>query len=539
MLMALAILGIGEPALGHDYQVLVGVTSNVLLTRGKVVLAQSDGSLTALDGDTGDVLARVAGDFSGHLTAVQGVIVRRADWEVAVLDGDTFDLRWRAPAAAVWTLGSALVVRQRGSIAKLDLATGREVWRYPFEQPHSLVLAGERALVFRDRTERWNAERDDFDALGAAFAVLDLQTGEVSSRVDYPLSDSRIREAYFDGNHVYLARGTCETPVEDLEVLDISGTAIGNAIGDVLRPPSDSQSRSQRWSRPERFQIGGLSFLESGLVCRSGVPCKDGSIAPRPHPLRAAGPAPWTEQILDRFESARAADSSVRLKVSDGPDIVYSAPHLSLEGASTAATAATSNLVVVATTAGVVDGIERDTGKILWRYLFAPRWRHIPGCALGPRSYTTELHDKDQATLLARRRALESQGLSALTRTDPESTPRYPYLWLQRLGAKAVALLPLLIPALVLLRQRMSRDRLEAAHVARAFAWSGPTVLLVVFVSGIERCTPLIAAVAWLASVVLAIILGTLSSGSGVARILTLTVGTTLTGLLLALMGGL
>ena len=176
MLMALAILGIREPALGHDYQVLVGVTSNVLLTRGKVVLAQSDGSLTALDGDTGEVLARRAGDFSGRLAALEGVIVRRADWEVAVLDGDTFGLRWRAPAAEVWTLGSALVVRQRGSIAKLDLATGREVWRYPFEQPHSLVLAGERALVFRDRTERWNAERDDFDALGAAFAVLDLQT---------------------------------------------------------------------------------------------------------------------------------------------------------------------------------------------------------------------------------------------------------------------------------------------------------------------------------------------------------------------------
>lgn len=539
---ALAVLFLALPAAARDYQTLVGITSNVVVSGKKVLFAQPDGSLTALDVDTGEVLSRVPGDFSGRLATPQGGIVQWSDWQVTVLDPETYTRRWRARALGVWAVGAAVVVRQEDAVVKMDLATGNEEWRLPFKQAHSVVVAGGRVLVFRDRAQRWNAGRDAFDELGAAFAVLDLDSGQVSSRVDYPSSDERIREAYFDGEHIYLARGGYEFPIEEVQPLDL----LGKAVGPEFAPPAELRDRPRRWTHPGRFEFGEQAFLASGLVCRTGGVCDDGALPEWRDPIFAAPLNPGETSGERRFQSGShimalswSQGPSVGLRVDSGPDIAYSAPHLALDGASVAGVGVARERVVVATTAGVVDAVDRS-GKVVWRYLFDPEWRHIPGCAYGPRSYSTELQDRGEKTLASRDHALRAEGAAVATTADPQPSSRYANLWLQRLGAKLVALLPLLLPALLLLVRRARGADVSMPLVARTFVWSGPAVLLVVFVSRVERGTSLVAVVAWLVSVVLAIVLGGLSKGSKVARVLPMTAGATFAGLfLLALIGGL
>lgn len=539
---------LAQPTLteAREYQTLVGVTSNLVVVGGKVLFAQADGSLTVLDVQTGEVRARVQGDYSGRLTVADGAVIRWGDDEVSVLDQESLKERWRAEAFDLWLDGKVLFARLDGEIARMDLATGKVVWRRPFEQVHSFVVAKGRVLVFRDREQRWNAPKDAFDELGAYFAVLDAGDGTITSRVDYPISDDRIREAYFDGEHVYLARGSYENRVEELEVLDLEGATQGS----VQPPEPEAGTNRVRWGRIGDFRVGELSFLRGGLVCRGSEPCRDGRVTEQRHPVRAAEGPSRSDDAGERIFGSGAAmvatrwqpNDLLRVRMGDDPPFEYRAPHLALDGASVSGAVASGDLAIIATTVGVVEGVSAKRGAVSWRYTFAPQWHHIPGCAFGPRSYTSELNDRDQTTIRQRDEALASVVGGGTLRSDPEATPRYPGLFMDRVTANATALLPLLVPVVVLGVRRFRRREWGPTAAARTFAFAGPTVLLVVLVSHIEPGLTGRALLAWLASVVCALFLGGLAKGGRrkAMRPLPVTVGFTVAGLVfLMFIGGL
>lgn len=99
--VAAIVVLLAQPTLTEtrEYQTLVGVTSNLVVADGKVLFAQPDGSLTALDVQTGEVRARLEGDYSGRLTVADGAVIRWGDYEVSVLDPKSLKERWKAKAA--------------------------------------------------------------------------------------------------------------------------------------------------------------------------------------------------------------------------------------------------------------------------------------------------------------------------------------------------------------------------------------------------------------------------------------------------------
>ena len=123
----------------------------VLADDTRVVVAERDGALTALDSATGTPLWQSlppVGEARTGVLAGDTVLIVTRDGRgeagvVAALDGDAGRARWTAPAATdaeIHASGDLAIVVGPDHLLRLDLRTGEERWRWPTSAPGGPAL---------------------------------------------------------------------------------------------------------------------------------------------------------------------------------------------------------------------------------------------------------------------------------------------------------------------------------------------------------------------------------------------------------------
>lgn len=138
-----------------------GLLSYPLIDQGRVMFAQADQSLTALDLETGCVVARITKPhFAGRLTVVGGVgIVATGLGWVSLLDRQTLAVKWERPALGSTPFGQFLFAfTPNREFQVCNLATGA-VMASRLEAT-AFEVAGDRMLISTDRAgpdTEWDA----------------------------------------------------------------------------------------------------------------------------------------------------------------------------------------------------------------------------------------------------------------------------------------------------------------------------------------------------------------------------------------------
>ena len=220
---------------GYTY-IQMGVDSNFLIDGGRVLFAQSDGSLTALDLETGKVLVRDrTRNYSGTLRRIpQGLLVLN-DRTIALLDPARFTALWEtAFSREPNIIGDDLIsCDENGGVQCRNLADGRIRWSYDLPGTLEIVAESGKALVHRAAT--YDAEKVP------ATVLLDLQNGKELFHKT-PTNGVHWAAAFFDGTNVYVVTGPfadkrSDYEPEKLEVWNTSGEATNSIpIPQELRP---------------------------------------------------------------------------------------------------------------------------------------------------------------------------------------------------------------------------------------------------------------------------------------------------------------
>ncbi len=391
-------------ARAHTYK-QVGVDSNFLIDDGKVYFAQSDGSLTALDLDTGAVLARRRHiRYRGILRRVEpGILVHATDG-ITVVDTSSLDVLWRSSDQYNVTVAADRVIAGNGHglLTCRALDTGEPLWSYDLPGSLDVVLEKDRVLVFRSAV--YGGPKGE-----PAVVLLDLQSGRELLRKTTPPGVHYLR-AYFDGDRIYLPCGSYEgqytrnvsrfdqgrpsTRFERLLVWDLDGVEIQS-----IPAPVGLDRETQ--DMDETFVLGGKAFA------RGRVWASADEVPPwwpgheRSREIETSDDSRYritiTEFGLDDgrvrvtvaipFRSLRGRNAektcTVELESSHGA-WRGRLPYLANAGTVTVASRETGTVAVVGATDdilllgsdfGHVEAIERESGKSLWMYVFATR-RH-------------------------------------------------------------------------------------------------------------------------------------------------------------------
>jgi outer membrane protein assembly factor BamB len=239
----------------------VGVDSNFLVDDGRVLFAQSDGSLTALDLQTGAVLSRNKGrNFSGMLARVpQGLLVLN-DQSIALLDPTNFSTLWEtASADEPNVIGNDLIsCDDDGVVQCRNLADGQIRWTYELPGTLQMVAEGDNVLVHRAATYD--------DASAPATVLLDRRSGrELFQKV--PTNGVHWASAFFDGTNIYLVAGPYQGKRSDYqpERLLVCNTS-GVETGSIPIPPALRQAVSDG----DLFELDRKTFWKGRVYPNRG-----------------------------------------------------------------------------------------------------------------------------------------------------------------------------------------------------------------------------------------------------------------------------
>jgi hypothetical protein len=375
---------LGGTALGHKSG-QDGVDSNFLIADGKVYFAQSDGSLTALNLDTGEVIARQKnGNYSGTLRIFgKGVLVSTLG-ELTLLDRSTLEVIWRAEEYTPVIDADRLVSSDgNGLVQCREADTLKVLWSYNLPGALDIVVQKGKVLLFR------SAEFDGPEGV-PAIVLLDALSGEELLHKTSPPNVHYIN-AYFDGENVYMPTGSCsgrdygrsDVDFEKLTIWDLAGREVKSI------PAPDSLKKESTY-RDKAFTIDGKVFVHGGVWNRmeDAPPRKAGR--GRPIIQESSG------DIERRFIGTRFdfADGSVTVKTAwdyeknppeRRPTIEVelksaagnwrgSLPYLKTFG-TVEVVAASNKKIILGTNIGHVEAINRSDGQSQWIYIF-PTMRH-------------------------------------------------------------------------------------------------------------------------------------------------------------------
>ncbi|UCE50130.1 MAG: PQQ-binding-like beta-propeller repeat protein [Phycisphaerales bacterium] len=490
ILVLLALLVLVTPALCHTY-VQVGVNSNFLIDDGKVYFAQSDGTLTALNLDTGEVLARKSNiKYGGTLRLVDKGILMRTYKQLAVLDQSTLEVIWQAKDEYDSTIEDDRVVSYDGNglVDCRDLETGKILWSYNLLGALDIVVQKAKVLLFRSAVYEGPKGTP-------AVVLLDLESGQELMHKTTP-PNVHYLEAYFDGERIYLPTGSYKgqhTPnitrynagrpsahFERLVVWDLAGAEV-----ESIPVPAGFETHKPR--RDKAFVLGDKVFAR-GRVWKSledVPPQREGCGRPisrrPPEDSRKEVTATrfdladgtvtitTTTDYGPRFDLEAERNTGVELKSSTG-NWRASLPYLKNPG-QVVVVAATDKKILLGTNLGHVEAINRQDGQSQWMYVFPTMRRTMsystygmpPMMAKAAATYRRDNEDnKPECGLMLEDADEPSQPKVVF---DPEPANPYSRLPLYLTIAWTGVLLPVLLTVLVIVlcRKRQLDVRIPAA----------------------------------------------------------------------------
>jgi len=367
----------------------VGVNSNFLVDQDKVYFAQSDGTLTVLNLDTGDVVARNRNiDYGGTLQLAENGILVCTYGELTVLNMNTLEVIWQAKEEFNPVIeGNRLVSYDGyGLIDCRDLATGKTLWSY--DLPGALEFAAQKGklLVFREAV---------YDGpIGVpAVVLLDMDSGkELLHRTTPP--NVHFLGAFFNGEKIYLPSGRYKgehTPnltrydtgrpsarFERMLVWDLEGNELASVpvSGGELKTPDGGDAfqfgdsvfaRNRVWESIDDvppWRVGGGKEV-SREVCvdkmkEVAITCFDcGS---------AIVSVTVTADFGSRFDPDPERSVEVALK-SEKDNWKGFLPYLKNPG-KVVIVELTEKLLLLGTDLGHVEAVDRVTGHSKWMYVF-------------------------------------------------------------------------------------------------------------------------------------------------------------------------
>jgi outer membrane protein assembly factor BamB len=179
----------------------VGVDSNFLVDDDRVCFAQSDGSLTVLSLQSGEVLARDRSrNFSGTLLRVSPGLLACNGQTVALLDPTNLNIRWESACLRTPAVTQNTIITQdgHGRIECRDLADGRLNWSFALPGALQVVAAAGRVLVHRPATYEAGVE--------PATVMLDGASGAELYR-KRPPDGIQWGPVFFDGTNIFMTTG--------------------------------------------------------------------------------------------------------------------------------------------------------------------------------------------------------------------------------------------------------------------------------------------------------------------------------------------
>ena len=437
-LVLLAFLSLVSTALSYTY-VQVGVNSNFLIDDGKVYFAQSDGSLTVLNLETGDIVARKKNiDYGGTLHTVDNGILVNSD-ELTVINKSTLDVIWQEKHVYDPMIDGNRLVSYDGNglVACRDLMTGKILWSY--DLPGALEFVGQKGklLVFREAVY-------DGPTGVPAVVLLDMGSGkELLHRTTPP--NVHYLGAFFDGEKIYLPSGRYKgehTPnltrydsgrpsarFERMLVWDLDGNELESTpvSGGEMKTPDGSDAfsfsgkvfaRNRVWASmddvsPWREGRGKKVYREepsddyTKQVSITSFDCSNANVS-----------ITVTANYGSRFDDKLKRSVEVALKSETGNWKGY-LPYLKNPG-QVVSVELTEKLLLLGTDLGHVEAVDRTTGRSKWMYIF-PTIRHTMSCstygmppmmATAAKTYEREnKHQKPESGLI-------------LAGTDKQSTPK-------------------------------------------------------------------------------------------------------------------
>jgi len=397
--LACLILALGSRPAYSRY--LVGVNSNFVIERDRVLFAQSDGSLTLLDLQTGAALSRSDEDNSGHFSSLypfrEGIFCEYAG-VIRLLDRRTLKEIWRANDTYCADIGAGLVVSTDGyrRVACRALASGKTLWTYDFAGslfPGHAGIIIEKGRVLLCRTATYEP------ALSPEVVVLDLRTGRQLWR-QTPPPGVHFLGAYFDGQQTHIAAGHLparpgqpvspgvgrgEVPFEMIQVCDVTGRPIQTipAPPDLRKTSFDGEAV---FCMANRYYAHGRMWASADAVPprMTGQPTSAG-----PPPRRAPGAGDdllVLNENLFRFGDGRLAVRVVSSKDASNAwtrrtDLEFrdstvawkgSLPYLEACGGKIVHAARSGDRLLLGTDLGSVECIEISSGRSVWMYRFPP-----------------------------------------------------------------------------------------------------------------------------------------------------------------------
>jgi outer membrane protein assembly factor BamB len=248
---------------GYTY-LQVGVDSNFLIDDGRVLFAQSDGSLTALSLDSGQVLVRdKTRNYSGALLRTpQGLLVLN-DRVIALLNPTTFSALWETTSCEQpnITLDALVSHDGRGLVQCRELETGHIRWSYELPGDLDIVAASGRVLVHRAAV---------FDEhLVPTTVLLDLQSGKELFRKTAPPGTNRVT-TFLDGTNIFVEEGAFKDKRPEYEPERL---ATWNDRGEEIHSvPIPTESRQDVRDRAI-FDLDGKTFWKGHVYAnRESIP---------------------------------------------------------------------------------------------------------------------------------------------------------------------------------------------------------------------------------------------------------------------------
>lgn len=473
--ICLALFCLIAPTVLHAYTfVQRGVSSNILVDDGKVYFAQSDDSLTVLNLEAGEVLARkkkrVYGGTIMHFD--EGVLVLGRE-EIVLVDPKTFAPLWHTELIYEANVldGRLVSYDGNGRIECLLLRDGAVQWSYDLPGALQIVAEGDKVLAHCAAT---------YEGIPKT-VLLDLKTGD-ELFVKEPPANKHYQNVYFDGANVYLERGSY---VDDRSEWDFEGVVIWNTsgmeVGFTGAPTALRDSRKTYSYEP--LEIAGKVFSGGRVWNEGGNPPSTfgkmtGGWGRRTSPPNE--PGRWEFDIESgtvcvrsgiRWPYGTPADGDVLLSVelkSTLGNWKGELPYLRTDRRTEIyAAAEAGGKLLLGSNLGHVECIDISSGRSLWMYVF-PTIRQTasyssgampPSMAMAARTFKRE---NRRTTTITGMRLLTTDGQGNQVTNepdpptkiiyDPDPTNPFRMVPLYLFIAWSCALVPAILGAILLVR---------------------------------------------------------------------------------------
>lgn len=355
-LIATGLLLCAGPLDAHTF-VRVALDSNILLRDGRVIFAQGTGSLTALDLQTGQVLARKKPakpfSYSGNLqNSPYGVLMTAYD-RIALLDGSTFDPLWQAGQCHAAVTDGDYVVSSDGNhtVHCRKTQSGQVCWTADMEGGWHLTAAKGKVLV----------STPDYFHDESALLLLDLASGRTLLQQKAP-PGVHWQQVYFDGELIYLLEAVHPEP-GTLSTLDLRGKLLAK----VRRSSPEVVTRMDgRFVWDDKYFDGSgrvrhVDAQERKVLVDSWTQTDRAGSA---HDLGANG----ILVCLQKNDAAGESGQLLRMIMPTGSWDAY-APHLG-PGGKVSQVSQGHGRLLLGTSEGHVECLDLETGRPHWLYRF-------------------------------------------------------------------------------------------------------------------------------------------------------------------------